>query len=243
MEDWKLEPAHDFGLAGLERSQSLHRESGLAASMVRLGVWSSIYAGLRLLHRFRIEGSDKLPPTPSFVMAANHASHFDALVLGAALRLAWRDCIFPIAAGDVFFKRRGLAAVVTTLINALPVWRRRPGSHEVKTLRERLQAGNCIYLLFPEGGRTRDGSMASFKPGIGMMVAGTGVPIVPCHLQGTFEVFPANHVLPRLLPITLRIGEPLLFPGVANSSDGWRQIAAQTEEAVRRLAPKLQLAG
>jgi hypothetical protein len=81
----------------------------------------------------------------------------------------------------------------------------------------------CIYILFPEGARTRDGAMLPFKPGVGMKVAGTEVPVVPCYLSGTFEVFPANRVLPRLLPITLRIGTPLTFAEAPNSADGWRR--------------------
>jgi len=236
MKDWKLEPAHDLGLTGLARARSLKRESGLIESVARLGVWSVLYAYLRLAHKLRIEQADNLPSQPSFVMVANHASHFDALVLGAALPLAWRDCIFPIAAGDVFFERRGLATLATTLINALPVWRRRPGKQEVTTLRDRLQAGHCIYLLFPEGARTRDGAMLPFKPGVGMMVAGTEVPVVPCYLGGTFEVFPANRVLPRLLPIRLRIGRPLTFAEAPNTADGWRQVAATIEAAIRGLS-------
>jgi 1-acyl-sn-glycerol-3-phosphate acyltransferase len=236
MQDWKLEPAHDLGLTGLARARSLKRESGLIESVARLGTWSVLYAYLRLAHRLQIEHAENLPAMPSFVMVANHASHFDALVLGAALPLGWRDCIFPIAAGDVFFERRGLATLVTTLINALPVWRRRPGKQEVTTLRDRLQAGSCIYLLFPEGARTRDGALLPFKPGVGMMVAGTPVPVVPCYLGGTFEVFPANRVLPRLLPIRLRIGRPLTFAETPNTADGWRQVAHTIEATIRDLS-------
>ncbi|HYV35506.1 MAG TPA: lysophospholipid acyltransferase family protein [Gemmataceae bacterium] len=235
MDEWKLQPARDLGLTGLERSRSLLRESGLVASMVRWCVWGILGVGFRLLHKLKVEGCENLPASPSFVMVANHASHFDALVLGAALPLAWRDAIFPVAAGDVFFERRGMAAIVTTLINALPVWRRRPGAHEINTLRQRLAGGNCIFILFPEGTRSRDGCMTPFKPGIGMMVAGSPVPVVPCHLCGTHDVFPPNRVLPRLLPITLRIGAPLDFTAVANTSAGWRQIAADLESAVREL--------
>jgi 1-acyl-sn-glycerol-3-phosphate acyltransferase len=236
VEDWKLEPAHDLGLSGLERSRSLQRESGLFASLARLAVWSGVRATLRLMHNLKVEGRENLPASPSFVMVANHASHFDVLVLGSALRLAWRDHICPLAAGDVFFERPVLAALVTTLINARPVWRRRPGSHEVNTLRQHLQSGNSIYILFPEGGRTRDGSMQPFKAGVGMMVAGTSVPVVPCHLRGTFDVFPANRVVPRLLPIGVRIGSPLTFAAVPDTSGGWRQIAAEIEAAVHGLA-------
>jgi 1-acyl-sn-glycerol-3-phosphate acyltransferase len=236
MENWKLEPARDLELTGLERSCSLRRESGLVDSLARLAVWSGVHTALRLLHNLKVHGAEKLPTKPSFVMVANHASHLDAFVLGSALPLAWRDYVHPLAAGDVFFERWATAALATSLMNARPVWRRRPGSHEVNTLRQQLQAGDCIYILFPEGGRTRDGSMMPFKPGVGMMVAGTPVPVVPCYLQGTFEVFPANRVVPRVLPISVRIGTPLTFASTANTSAGWREIAKEIEAEVRGLA-------
>lgn len=236
MDDWKLAPARDLGLTGLQRSRSLRRESGLVESAARLAVWGGLRAGLRLFHRLKVHGLENLPATPSFVMAANHASHLDALVLGAALPLAWRDHVFPIAAGDIFFQKRGIAALTTSLLNALPVWRRRAGAHEVQTLRQRLVEEQCIYILFPEGGRTRDGTMQPFKAGVGMMVAGANVPVTPCHLHGTFEAFPAGSVVPRLRQITLRIGEPLSFASTANNHDGWTQVARMIEESVCRLA-------
>ncbi len=236
MEDWKLEPAHDLGLTGLARSRSLSRESGLVESTARLASWTVIRSLLWFLHGLRVFGRENLPARPSFVLASNHASHLDALVLGAAVPLAWRDYVFPIAAGDVFFKHTGIAALVTTFLNALPIWRRQHTLHQVQALRQRLVEQPSIYVLFPEGTRTRDGTMRPFKSGIGMLVAGTPVPIVPCHLQGTFEAFPPNSVLPRLHRITLRIGRPLSFPATANNHAGWNEVGKAVEAAVHDLA-------
>ena len=236
MEDWKLAPARDLGLAGLQRSRSIWRESGLVENLARLAAWSGLRAALRLLHRMKVHGRENLPRSPSFVMAANHASHLDALVLGAAVPLAWRDHVFPMAAGDVFFENRRIAALATTLLNALPVWRRKPGGHGVRELRRRLVEEPCIYLLFPEGGRARDGKMQPFKHGIGMMVAETAVPVVPCHLRGTFEAYPPGCHVPRLHRIVLRIGEPLTFASTPNTREGWEQVGRAVEEAVLRLA-------
>jgi 1-acyl-sn-glycerol-3-phosphate acyltransferase len=236
VEEWKLEPAHDLGLQGLARYRSLSRESGLVESTCRLASWGMIRGLLRFLHGLRVIGRENLPPGPSFVLAANHASHLDALVLGAAVPLAWRDHIFPIAAGDLFFENAGIAALVTTLLNALPIWRRKNTPHQVKALRQRLVEKPSIYILFPEGTRTRDGQMRPFKSGVGMMVAGTPVPVVPCHLHGTFEAFPPGCSIPRIHRITLRIGTPLTFPDVANNHAGWDEIGRAVETAVHGLA-------
>lgn len=92
----------------------------------------------------------------------------------------------------------------------------------------------CGYVLFPEGTRTRTGATARFKRGVGMLVAGTHVPVVPCRLRGTFEAWPPHRRLPRPGKITLTVGPPLHFADVRNDPDGWIRVAADLESAVRR---------
>lgn len=75
-------------------------------------------------------------------------------------------------------------------MNALPIWRKNCGAHSLADLRERLLNGRSVYILFPEGTRTRTGAIGKFKPGLGRLVAGTNVPVVPCHLRGTFAALP-----------------------------------------------------
>ncbi len=99
----------------------------------------------------------------------------------------------------------------------------------------RLVAGDCAYAIFPEGTRSRTGEMAAFKPGIGMLVAGTDVPVVPCGLQGAFAAWRPEHRLPRWKKVRLRIGPPLRFADTENQRRGWQDVAAKTEEAVTSL--------
>jgi 1-acyl-sn-glycerol-3-phosphate acyltransferase len=233
---WTLEPARDLELSGMARFSSVRRESGLAASLGRLVFWSGIRLGLGLLHRLEIRGREYLPATPPFVLAANHASHLDALVLGAALGLRWRDRLFPLAAGDTFFHRRETAAFAAAFLNALPVWRREGTGRGVRTLRQRLLEESCVYVLFPEGTRSRDGRMGTFKAGIGMLVAGTTVPVVPCHLQGTFAALPPHRVVPRPTRISLQFGAPLEFAATTDDRSGWRRVANTVETSVRQIA-------
>jgi 1-acyl-sn-glycerol-3-phosphate acyltransferase len=236
VDDWKIEPARDLGLVGMQRLRSLKREGGLVESVARLGWWGLVRVWMRLLHRLTIHGRANLPTEPRFVMVANHASHLDALALGCAVPLGWRDNLFPLAAGDVFFEKWSAASFAATCLNALPVWRRKVGRYAMQDLRTRLLSEGCIYLLFPEGGRSRDGRMLPFKAGLGMLVAGTPVPVVPCYLRGTFEAGPPGSSLPRPLPIELRLGKPVSFPEVANASGGWEHVALAVEEKVRSLA-------
>jgi 1-acyl-sn-glycerol-3-phosphate acyltransferase len=236
METWKLEPAHDHGLSSGERHKSLRRESGLIDTGLHIAWWSWVRLYLASWHRLEILGRGHIPSKLPFVLVANHASHLDALVLAAPLPWRLRDQIFPIAAGDTFFETPATAAFAALLLNALPLWRKKCGPHAIEELRQRLVEEPCAYILFPEGTRSRNGDMSAFKPGLGMLVAETSVPVVPCHLQGTFQALPPHQRWPRFRKITLRIGEPSAFPTVRNDREGWKEIARMTEARVRLLA-------
>jgi 1-acyl-sn-glycerol-3-phosphate acyltransferase len=236
VEDWKLEPARDLGLPLREALQSHRRESGLLTTAGHHLWWGLVRGYLRLYHRLAVEGRENLPAEPPFVLVANHVSHLDALVLGAPLPARLRDRVFPVAAGDTFFEKPSQAFFAASFLNALPIWRRKCGAHALQQLRERLLREPCAYLLFPEGTRSRDGRLGRFKPGLGMLVAGTPVPVVPCHLDGTFRALPPHARLPRPCQIVVRVGEPLIFAGLPDERAGWAEVARTTAEAVRRLA-------
>jgi 1-acyl-sn-glycerol-3-phosphate acyltransferase len=74
-----------------------------------------------------------------------------------------------------------------------------------------------------------------FKHGLGMLVAETNIPVVPCSLFGTFDALPANRTIPRPARIKLVIRPWLEFPSIANDRAGWSQIARSVESAVRGL--------
>jgi 1-acyl-sn-glycerol-3-phosphate acyltransferase len=236
MEPWNLQPAHDTGLTPSERFRSVRRESGLLESLAHHACFSLIRSYFTLAHRLTITGREKLPAHGPFVLAANHCSHLDALALGAALTPRHRDRAFPIAAGDVFFQTKMTSTFSAIMLNALPMWRKNCGPHALAGLRRKLQEEKAIFIIFPEGGRSRDGSMMRFKHGLGMLVAETDVPVVPCGLVGTFEALPPHRNFPRPVAIKLVIGDTLQFASTANDRTGWSQIAASLESRVRALA-------
>jgi 1-acyl-sn-glycerol-3-phosphate acyltransferase len=235
MEEWRFEPAHDLGLSAEERRLSLRREVGLE-SAISCFLWRSITRSyLAIAHRLEIRGRENLPAHAPFILVANHASHLDAIILGGILPLRFVGAVFPIAAGDTFFTKRASSIFATAFMNALPIWRKNCGAHSLEDLRERLLRGACVYILFPEGTRTRTGKMGPFKPGLGRLVAGTRIPTVPCHLSGTFAALPSSGTVPRWKKISVRVGKPLSFAETTNDRAGWESIATATENAVRAL--------
>ena len=237
MERWDLQPARDLGLTPGQRLRSLRRESGLISSGLHLAWWTLVRGYLAVWHRLAISGQRHLPAEPPFVLVANHTSHLDAFVLAAPLSWRLRDRVYPIAAGDVFFETPLMSAFAAGMLNALPMWRKKCGPHALEQLRQRLIEEPGIYILFPEGTRSRDGTMHPFKAGLGMLVAGTTAPVIPCYLEGCFDALRPEEKWPLPCPIHLHIGEPRVFAEVKNDREGWLQIAAETEAAVKRLIP------
>ena len=238
MDEWKYQPAKDLNLPPEDRLKSVQREIGLVAFTTQAAWRVAVRGYLRLYHRLTIHGSEHVPAQPPYVMVANHSSHLDVLALGAALPWRLRRHAFPIAAGDTFFVTKTASVFAAMMLNALPMWRKKCGAHAMAELRERLIADRAIYLLFPEGTRSRDGKMSRFKPGLGMILGGADVPIVPCHLDGAFAALSPDAKWPKPHPLTLRIGPPLNFSDQPNDRIGWTAIAERLEAAVAALAPK-----
>jgi 1-acyl-sn-glycerol-3-phosphate acyltransferase len=235
MDSWNFKPANDLDLTPVERARSLKRESGIWSTCGHL-VWHALVkAYLTLYHRLSVEGKENLPSAPPFVLIANHTSHLDSLTLAAVLSCKWCDHVFPVAAGDVFFETPVRSIFSAQMINALPMWRKHCGPHALAELRERLITEPCGYILFPEGTRSRDGSLQHFKAGLGMIVAGTQVPVVPCAIIGAARAWPPGSRWPRPHKLRLKIGTPLEFASLDNSRVGWEQIVREAEDAVRRL--------
>lgn len=235
MERWTYRPAGDFGMTAAASLGSLRREAGLSSLVLQL-LWGSLTrAYFRVFHRLKIEGISSLPTQAPFVLVANHTSHLDALVLACALPIRFRLRAFPIAAGDTFFTRPAKAFFAAVLLNALPMWRRNCGPHALDVLRQKLASDPAIYILFPEGTRARDGKLGDFKSGVGRLVAGSDVPVVPCHLSGCFESLPADARWPRFCQIRLRIGSARLFSNVPDERDGWDSISDVLRQDVLQL--------
>ena len=218
-----------------KRFGTSRRLAAMPAAVLHMVWWRGVRIYLRLAHRLEVEGLDRLPKDGPFVLVANHESHLDALVLASQLRWKIRLKTHPIAAADTFFDSPASSALALT-VNALPMPRGRVGAHALDELRRRLSEERCVYVLFPEGTRSRDGVMKAFKPGVGMFLAGTDVPAVPCFIRGTFEAMPATRRFPRFSRLGLRVGEAMTFNDVANDREGWTSIARRLEEGVRRLA-------
>ena len=216
----------------VSRLSRFPRQPGLIVHRFRDAISLLIRGLLRLYLRFEIVGAKNLPENESFVLVANHCSHLDALCLLATLPLRQLQRAFPVAAEDYFFRglpRTWFSAVV---MNALPFRRQMRVRESLSLCAQLLAERGTVLIIFPEGTRSRTGELQPFKPGIGALVAGRELKVLPCFLDGTFRAWPKGQRLPRPGKVRLVIGTPRNF---AERPAEKNEIASELRRAVLQL--------
>jgi len=152
--------------------------------------------------KFRVFGLENLPREGGVLLASNHQSVLDPVLVAMVLP---REMHFM--ARRTLFRNPVFRAIIVRY-NAFAIERDTADVKGVKIAIARLEAGN-ILLVFPEGTRTGDGSIGRMKPGIGMLAERAAVPIVPVLIDGAYEVLPKGALFPRLGRISIVFGKPL----------------------------------
>lgn len=232
MEEWQYQPTADFDKTPIEKLRVFPRQPDLVVYAIRLVVHALLRLWLRVYHRYRVAGRERLPRDRPFVMVANHASHLDALCLLSALPLGAVNRTYPAAARDYFFTSMPKVAFSAIVVNAMPFDRKENPRASLDLCRDLLATHGHALILFPEGTRSATGELAPFKPGIGFLTAGTNVPVVPCYLDGAYRAWPKGAWIPRPRKLELRVGAPMTFDAEPDP----KRVAAALEAAVRNLS-------
>ena len=211
MDEWKYQPLPDIDVPIAESLRGFPRQPDLLIYTIRSAAALLLRAWLKIYHRLSIEGRDHLPAQGSYILVCNHTSHLDTLCLLAAVPLRQIHRTFPAAAADYFFSSLPRSAVSAILINALPFDRKLRGAESLTICGELLKTPGNILILFPEGTRTTTGSMGRFRSGIGRLVVGTSIAVVPCYFSGGTIAWPKGRMLPRPRKLRLRIGQPRTY--------------------------------
>jgi 1-acyl-sn-glycerol-3-phosphate acyltransferase len=165
---------------------------------------------IRLLWRPKIIGLDNVPKTGPAILASNHQSVLDSVMMGA---IAPRNVYF--LAKDQYFRGPGVRGAALRNImyglNQIPVDRSggRASLLALDAALPVLRAGHVLGI-FPEGTRSTDGRLYRGRPGVAKLALDAPAPIIPVGLMGFDQVMPVGARLPKLGPkVEVRIGEPL----------------------------------
>lgn len=176
-----------------------------------------------------VHGLEKVDPNASYIVASNHLSYMDTPVLLAHIPVQFRfmakSSLFKIPFLGYHLHRAG----------HIPVPRENP-REAIKAMNE---AGRVIrergisVLVFPEGGRTRDGNLQPFKEGGFYIAIKAGAPVLPVAIQGTRAIVPMGSLTVRPGHVTLSIGDPIPTAGVDIKHRA--ALAGQTRDQVKAL--------
>ena len=156
----------------------------------------------RIFFRWRVTGLENLPAAGGVIIAANHISNFDPVVVGAAIPRR----IHFMAKEELFVNT--LLRKIIGFLGAFPVRRGASDRNAIRTAVRLLESGHVVGL-FPEGTRSKTGELGQGEPGLAMIAAKAGALIVPAAIIGTNKIFRSRQLLPRF---EVRFGTPLTMP-------------------------------
>ncbi|ABF43052.1 AMP-dependent synthetase and ligase [Candidatus Koribacter versatilis Ellin345] len=181
----------------------------LPDALLRLILWMLTHT----LYRIHLEGRENVPSKGGAVLAPNHVSMVDAILLWAAIDRPIRFLMFK----DNY--EHPLIKPFAKIMGIIPIsssQRPREMIHSLRTATQALKDGEIIGI-FPEGQMTRIGQMLPFKRGIERIVKGVEVPIIPVNLGGVWgSIFSFDKgrflwKFPRKIPypVTVTFGKPM----------------------------------
>jgi 1-acyl-sn-glycerol-3-phosphate acyltransferase len=190
-------------------------------------VWLAI-----LLFSTRTKGRCNVPLTGPFLVIANHQSAIDPVLIALATRRPMR-----FLARRTLFRPKLFGWLISGL-GAIPLNQDMSGKEGLKTGLELLKSGNGL-LIFPEGTRTRDGSIQPFKPGVILLIRRSKAPLIPVAVAGPFEAMPSHSWFPRFCPLCLPATDAALACVVGEPLDSTTLAEMDNEKLLEFLHAKL----
>lgn len=185
---------------------------------------------LQVLFGLQVEGAEKIPKEGPVILASNHMSLVDPVVMGVAC-----PRVVSYMSRDDVFKYPILRWLLPRLY-VIPVSRGAGDLGAIKAAIRALKSG-MAFGIFPEGRRSRTGFIEPFKTGVAAIALRTGALIVPAAIIGSDKAWPVGRG-PRLRrPIRVVFGDPIALPPGKTDHQTLEEVTRQLEAAVTALLP------
>jgi len=194
----------------------------------------------RMVYRPTVEGLENIPGTGPVILAANHLSFVDSMIIPIVVPRR----VYFLAKAE-YFEGTGFRGALSrwffTGMGNIPVRRGqgRSARDSLDTVIKVLADGDA-FGIYPEGTRSLDGMLHRGRTGVARIALESGAPVVPIGLVGTDKVMAVGRKMPRIVPVTVRFGKPLDFSRYAGMQDSLPVLRSVTDQIVYNI---LELSG
>ncbi|MGE5172667.1 MAG: AMP-binding protein [Betaproteobacteria bacterium] len=193
-----------------ELKASIKLESG-AFCAVALRLLKLVLKGIFTIYgQLSVRGAENLPATGPFIIAPNHLSLVDAAAVMS--KIPWKIASQTFFLGTTDYFGGPVTSRIARRIHVIPVNMETRLSSAMQLSAHVLRRGK-VLCVFPEGSRSRDGSIKEFKKGVGIIAKELNIPLVPVAIRGTYEMLPPGRSFPRPAKIVVSIGKPIYPDG------------------------------
>jgi len=224
----------------LLRDHNFWVRTNAALETVRLATRAVMRFAAQTWFGLEVRGTENLPKSGAFIVAANHCSHIDTGMVVTAFGERGGE-LFIMGARDYFFNWKAKGWFFHTFLNVVPFERTANMVEGLRLAKSLLRAEHPV-LIYPEGTRSATGRLQPFKAGIGWLGVELGVPIVPCYIEGTFNALPKGKTLPRRSKARVTFGPPISMEQYlaqkqahADKKELYRRVAEDVRSVVERL--------
>ncbi|MFI5303401.1 MAG: lysophospholipid acyltransferase family protein [Nitrospiria bacterium] len=192
------------------------------------------YVIFKIFFKLKVAGRQYVPRKGGAILASNHSSYADILLIGCALRRRLRY----VAKAEMFngFFIRAL----WLYLGGIPIKRRGVPRESFKRIFDQLNRGSLV-VVFPEGTRSSDGELKSAKLGIGMMAVLSEARIIPTYISGSDQVLPSHSRKIKFHPVSVTYGPPVDYSDLMKKFEGkelYQAISQRIMEKIQELKLK-----
>ncbi|MBI2102145.1 1-acyl-sn-glycerol-3-phosphate acyltransferase [Candidatus Woesearchaeota archaeon] len=186
----------------------------------------------------KIGGLQNIPKGKPFIIAANHTSYFDALLLPSIIGPRVNKSVHALA--NSFYWKPLLTRFFLNLWEALPVYvgnekgAKRKNQQSLEMALKYIQK-NELLMVFPEGTRSPDGKLKKAYTGIARLALNSKAPVLPCGIIGSNRVLPKGASFPRFARCEVKIGKLMYFNHKSKNEKTYERVTIKIMKEIAKL--------